>query len=206
MSNLVFFCFRCWLQGLTLKLHLFIQSNKMLISTIVPKYTVVSGSSLVSLEGGNLLSTSSMPWDCDKYSHVNLESPDASLDDIILDQSASSDFAELKPLPYDDFGTNGGGLGNNLDPVLSGHHSMVLNNNTKCIPSSTIDYMTTYSQSDVTSSGSPSRTTMAHKIEPLDFCKVKNLKSIFNIWNITPVKFTWNVCSSRLQGQKFIIP
>ncbi len=147
----------------------------MLISTTVPKYTVESGASIISLESGNILSSSSMSWDCDKYSPVKMESADTSLDDIILDQSASSDFAELKPLPYDDFGSSNG-LTSNLDPVLSGHNSMLINNNNvmgnvKCIPSSPIDYMSTYSQSDVTSSASPSR-TMIHKIEPLDFCKV----------------------------------
>ena len=124
------------------------QSGKMLVSATILKFSTGSssgstgtlGSSSQSGCSSNILTLNPMPWECDKFSPVKLESPDTNLDDIILDQSASSDFAELKPLPYDDYGS-ATALTGGMDPVLSAHNN---NNNNhmsnKCLgsPSSSL--------------------------------------------------------------------
>merc|ERR1719273_1485840 len=80
-----------------------------------------------SMATGTLAAATLLPWECDsasKYSPIKLEPSPDSLDDIVLSQSASSDFAELKPLPYDYEATSLTGL----DPVLTNNAN---NNNNK---------------------------------------------------------------------------
>lgn len=82
-----------------------------------------------SMATGTLAAATLLPWECDsasKYSPIKLEPSPDSLDDIVLSQSASSDFAELKPLPYDYETTSLTGL----DPVLTNNTS---NNNNNTI-------------------------------------------------------------------------
>jgi hypothetical protein len=168
----------------------------MLVSATILKFSTGSSSGSTGTLGGssqsgsgcsgNILTLNPLPWECDKFSPVKLESPDTNLDDIVLDQSASSDFAELKPLPYDDYGS-ATALTGGMDPVLSAHNN---NNNTlnKCLgsPASSLQYSSSCSQSDVTSSGSPTSppgSSMAAKIEALDFNKndLDDLASIVGI-------------------------
>lgn len=82
-----------------------------------------------SMATGTLAAATLLPWECDsasKYSPIKLEPSPDSLDDIVLSQSASSDFAELKPLPYDYEATSLTGL----DPVLTTNtHNNINNNN-----------------------------------------------------------------------------
>ena len=170
----------------------------MLVSATILKFsTGSSNGSTMSLGSsssqsgsgcsGNILTLNPMPWECDKFSPVKLESPDTNLDDIVLDQSASSDFAELKPLPYDDYGS-ATALTGGMDPVLSAHNNNNNNNHNKCLgsPSSSLQYSSSCSQSDVTSSGSPTSppgSNMAAKIDALDFNKndLDDLASIVGI-------------------------
>ena len=81
-----------------------------------------------SMATGTLSAATLLPWECDsasKYSPIKLEPSPDSLDDIVLSQSASSDFAELKPLPYDYEATSLTGL----DPVLTNNANNNNNNN-----------------------------------------------------------------------------
>merc|ERR1719412_1136464 len=81
-----------------------------------------------SMATGTLAAATLLPWECDsasKYSPIKLEPSPDSLDDIVLSQSASSDFAELKPLPYDYEATSLTGL----DPVLTNNANNNNNNN-----------------------------------------------------------------------------
>ena len=81
-----------------------------------------------SMATGTLGAATLLPWECDsasKYSPIKLEPSPDSLDDIVLSQSATSDFAELKPLPYDYEATSLTGL----DPVLTTNTSNSNNNN-----------------------------------------------------------------------------
>merc|ERR1719189_2592655 len=83
-----------------------------------------------SMATGTLAAATLLPWECDsasKYSPIKLEPSPDSLDDIVLSQSASSDFAELKPLPYDYEATSLTGL----DPVLTNNtnNNNISNNN-----------------------------------------------------------------------------
>jgi len=81
-----------------------------------------------SMATGTLAAATLLPWECDsasKYSPIKLEPSPDSLDDIVLSQSASSDFAELKPLPYDYEATSLTGL----DPVLTTNTNIINNNN-----------------------------------------------------------------------------
>ena len=170
----------------------------MLVSATILKFSTGSSSGSTGTLGnssqsgsscsGNILTLNPLPWECDKFSPVKLESPDTNLDDIVLDQSASSDFAELKPLPYDDYGS-ATALTGGMDPVLSAHNN---NNNSgslsKCLgsPVSSLQYSSSCSQSDVTSSGSPTSppgSSMVAKIEALDFNKndLDDLASIVGI-------------------------
>merc|ERR1719273_2142662 len=86
-----------------------------------------------SMATGTLAAATLLPWECDsasKYSPIKLEPSPDSLDDIVLSQSASSDFAELKPLPYDYEATSLTGL----DPVLTNNNNnnnILSNNNNK---------------------------------------------------------------------------
>jgi hypothetical protein len=117
---------------------------KMLVSATILKFSTGSSSgstgtlSNSSQSGsgcsGNILTLNPLPWECDKFSPVKLESPDTNLDDIVLDQSASSDFAELKPLPYDDYGT-ATALTGGMDPVLSAHNNNNNSSLSKCLGS-----------------------------------------------------------------------
>lgn len=153
----------------------------MLVSTTVLKFSpgtsnsggVGLGQSMYTSNNG--LSNNSLSWESDKFSPVKLESPDSNLDDILLNHSGSNDFAELKPLPYDDFAPSNG-LSGGLDPVLSSHSN--LNNNNmlgiKCLNTS-IQFTPPNSQSDVTSSGSPTSPNIVPKIETLDFSKVRSV-------------------------------
>ena len=165
----------------------------MLVSATILKFSTGSSSgstgtlsnSPQSGCSGNILTINPLPWECDKFNPVKLES-DTNLDDIVLDQSASSDFAELKPLPYDDYGTATALTG--MDPVLSAHNNNNNSSLSKCLgsPVSSLQYSSSCSQSDVTSSGSPTSppgSSMAAKIEALDFNKndLDDLASIVGI-------------------------
>ena len=88
-----------------------------------------------SMATGTLSAATLLPWECDsasKYSPIKLEPSPDSLDDIVLSQSASSDFAELKPLPYDYEATSLTGL----DPVLTNNtnnnNNNIISNNNNC--------------------------------------------------------------------------
>jgi hypothetical protein len=49
--------------------------------------------------GNNVPAVSPLqPWECYKYSPVKMELPDTNLDDIVLDQSASTDFEQVSIL------------------------------------------------------------------------------------------------------------
>jgi len=168
----------------------------MLVSTTILKFATGSSSnttsSVTSPSSSSIsgsLNNNLLTWDCDKYSAVKLESPDTNLDDILLDQTGSSDFAELKPLSFDEFGAVTI-LTGSADPVLSAHNNNFTLSN-KCSlsdlsndsPSPSLQFSSSScSQSDVTSSGSPnspSGASMVAKIEALDFSKVKRYKSYF---------------------------
>merc|ERR1719189_3568597 len=107
-----------------------------------------------SMATGTLSAATLLPWECDsasKYSPIKLEPSPDSLDDIVLSQSASSDFAELKPLPYDYEATSLTGL----DPVLTNNtnnNNISNNNNNKSV--SDLNISSPGSSSGISSLGS----------------------------------------------------